>query len=124
VLFAAAAAVCLGLELHRRERALLLVFAGARAAIAAYPTDRLDSGVVTHTGRIHLLLAFVAFASICWAASAKRWEPVLGWIATAGAVGTSLAIRRVPELRPVLGLLERVFYAAIIAWFFVTAARL
>lgn len=124
VWFAAAAAVCLGVELHRRERALLFVFAGARAAIAAYPTDRLDSGTLTRTGTIHLLLAFVAFASICAAATAKRWEPALGYIAIVGAVGTSLAIRRVPQLRPALGLFERLFYAAIIAWFFVVAARI
>jgi hypothetical protein len=123
VLFAAAAAVSLGAELHGRERKLLYVFAAARAAIAAYPTDRLDGGALTRTGSIHLLLAFVAFASICAAASSKRWEPALGYVAIAGAVGTGLAVRRVPQLRPVLGLLERLFYAAIIAWFFVVAAR-
>ena len=79
VLFAAAAAVCLGVELHRRERVLLFVFAAARAAIAAYPTDLLESGTITRTGRIHLLLAAAAFTSICWAASSKRWVPEL-WI--------------------------------------------
>jgi hypothetical protein len=124
VLLAAAAAVSLGVELHGRERRLLLVFAAARAAIAAYPTDLLGSGTVTRSGRIHLLLAAVAFASICWAASSDRWEPALGYVATAGAVGTVLAIRRVPQLRPVLGLLERVFYVAIIAWFFVVESRI
>ena len=124
MLFAAAAAVCLGVELHRRERVLLFVFAAARAAIVAYPTDLLESGTITRTGRIHLLLAAAAFTSICWAASSKRWVPELGYVATAGAVGTVLAIRRIPQLRPVLGLLERVFYAAIIAWFFVVAARI
>ena len=123
VLFAATAAVCLGVELHGRERKLLFVFAAARAAIAAYPTDRPGGGTITRTGTIHLLLAFVAFASICAAASSKRWEPALGYVAIAGAVGTGLAVRRVPQLRPVLGLLERLFYAAIIAWFFVVAAR-
>jgi len=123
VLLAAAAAVCLGIELHGHERVLLFVFAAARAAIAAYPTDLLDSGTLTHTGRIHVLLAAVAFTAACWAASSKRWEPALGFIATAGAIGTVLAIRRFPQLRPVLGLLERIFYAAIIAWFFVVLAR-
>jgi Protein of unknown function (DUF998) len=124
VLFAAAAAVCLGIELHRHERVLLFVFAAARAAIAAYPTDLLDSGTFTRIGRIHVLLAAIAFASACAVASSKRWVPALGYVATAGAVGTVFAIRRIPQLRPVLGLLERLFYAAIIAWFFVVAARL
>jgi hypothetical protein len=124
VLSAAAAAIALGVSLHGHERALLFVFAAARAAIAAYPTDLLESGTVTRTGRIHLLLAAAAFTAICWAASSRRWEPVLGYVATAGAVGTVLAIRRVPRLRPVLGLLERIFYAAVIAWFFVVEARI
>jgi uncharacterized protein DUF998 len=97
VLFAAAAAAFLAASLPARPRpeiVLLAVFAAARVAIAFFP------------------------------ASAKQWEPALGFVAIAGAVGTSLAIRRVPELRPVLGLFERLFYAAIIAWFFVVAARI
>ena len=124
--FAAAAAIFLAAALpgHRRRTVVLLgVFAAARFAIAFYPTDLLESGRVTRTGRIHMLLAAIAFASICWCACSypPRW---LGYAATAGAVGTALALRRVPQLRPVLGLLERVFYAAIIAWFVVVAVRL
>ena len=127
VLFAAAAAAFLAAALPARPRpeiVLLAVFAAARVAIAFFPTDLLESRRFTETGRIHVALAFVAFASICAAAAAKQWEPALGFVAIAGAVGTSLAIRRVPELRPVLGLFERLFYAAIIAWFFVVTARI
>ncbi len=124
--FAALAAICLAVALpdgHRKNELLLLAFAAARLAIAFFPTDLLDGGERTDTGRIHLLLAAVAFAAVCWCACTypPRW---LGYLATAGAVGTVLALRRVPALRPVLGLLERVFYAAIIAWFVVVAARL
>jgi hypothetical protein len=112
----------------RREIALLVVFAAARLAIAAFPTDLLGSERITPTGRVHLLLAAIAFASICWCACALRradgGQPVLGYVASAGAVGTMLALRRVPELRPVLGLLERIFYAAVVAWFFLVAVRL
>jgi hypothetical protein len=50
--------------------------------------------------------------------------PWLGYVATAGAIGTVLGLRRVPQLRPYVGLLERVFYAAVIAWFFVVAIRI
>lgn len=126
VTFAAAAAAFLAAALpsgHRRTLVLLGVFGGARLLIGLYPTDLLESGRRTRTGGIHLLLAGAAFAAICWCACTypPRW---LGYIATAGAVGTALALRRVPQLRPVLGLLERVFYIAIIAWFFVVAARL
>lgn len=130
VMFAAAAAACLAAALparDRREIALLAVFAAARLAIAAFPTDLLGSGHRSRTGGIHLLLAAVAFGTICWCASALSrhddGQPVLGRIAAAGALGTMLAVR-MPGLRPVLGLLERIFYAAIIAWFFVVAARL
>lgn len=130
VTFAAAAAACLAVALparDRREIVLLAVFAAARVAIAAFPTDLLGSVRRSRTGGIHLLLAAIAFGTICWCASALSrhggGQPVLGRIAAAGALGTMVAVR-IPGLRPVLGLLERVFYAAIIAWFVVVAARL
>jgi hypothetical protein len=100
---------------------LLLAFAAARLAISFFPTDVLGSGQRTTTGVVHLLLAATAFIAICWCASAlpreDGGEPILGRIAASGAVAMFV-------LRPVLGLLERVFYAAILAWFFLVAARL
>ena len=126
VALAALAAVCLAAALPSHpvlQVALLLVFAAARLAIAFFPTDLLDSAEATSTGRVHLLLAATAFAAICWCEC--TYPPrFLGYVATAGAVGTFLALRRVPRLRPVLGLLERVFYIATIAWFIVNAVRL
>jgi hypothetical protein len=124
VTFAALAAVCLALALpahDRREIVLLSVFAAARVAIAFFPTDLLGATKRTRTGLIHLVLAATAFVAICWCASAlprhDGGQPILGRIATGGLVGMVV-------LRPVLGLLERVFYAAVIAWFFLLAARL
>lgn len=123
VTFAALAAISLAVELHGLLRVLLLVFAGARIAIAFFPTDPITTTEWSTTGRVHVLLAAIAFASICWAACSDEYEPWLGYVATAGALGTFLGLRRVPQLRPVVGLLERFFYAAIIAWFFVVAVK-
>lgn len=127
---AALAAICLAVALPghpRREVALLCAFAAARLAIAAFPTDLLEGGRRTTRGMVHVRLAAVAFASICWCASVlprhAHGQPLLGWIASTGALGTMVALRA-PTLRPVLGLLERLFYAAVLAWFFVVAARL
>lgn len=110
VTLAAAAAVALAAALPghpRRQLVLLLVFAAARAAIAFFPID---------TGRPHRVLAAVAFVAICWCASIHdpRW---LGRVAAAGALGTVF-------FRPFNGLFERLFYAAIVAWFVVVAIRL
>jgi hypothetical protein len=130
VTFAALSAICLAVALPghpSKEVVLLCVFAGARIAIAAFPTDLLDGGRWTTTGMIHLRLAAIAFGSICWCASAlprhAGGRPVLGWIASLGALGTFAGLR-LQAVRPVLGLLERLFYAAVIAWFFLVAARL
>jgi hypothetical protein len=127
---AAVAAICLAVALPRhpaKEVALLCVFAAARVAIAAFPTDLLDGGRRTTTGLIHLRLAAAAFTAICWCASTlprrEHGQPLLGWIAAAGALGTVVAVRA-PGLRPVLGLVERLFYAAVLVWFFLVATRL
>jgi hypothetical protein len=99
------------------------VFAAARLAIAFYPTDLIHSSESTRNGRIHLLLAAVAFVTICWAAC--TYPPTwLGYVGTTGAVGMFLGLGGVPWLQPVLGLFQRVFYAAIIAWFVVVAVRI
>ena len=79
------------------------------------------------------LLALIAFASICWAAVALGnqvpWRiggvlRALGWVATAGALGTGVSAWAVPVLRPYMGLIERVFYAAMIAWFLLVGVQL
>lgn len=119
--------LALALRHHGRTAVLLAVFGVARLAIAQYPTDLLGGDVRTRTGGVHLLLAGAAFAAVCWAAVGLKRDagglPALGWLAAAGAAGTWLAIRALP-LRPILGLLERVFYVAMLAWLALVAARL
>lgn len=110
VCLAAAAAVLLAAALPgrpTREIALLAIFAAARVAIAFFPIDR----------RVpHRVLAIVAFVSI--AVCASSYAPrVAGRVAAAGLVGGVV-------LRPYFGAFERLFYAAIIAWFVVVSVRL
>lgn len=105
-----------------RAVALLAVFAGARFAITQFPTD-LEGERPSRAGRIHLWLAALGFAAICWVMSTEGPALWLGWIATLAAVGT-LASLRSDALRPRTGLIERVFYAAMLAWFLVEAGVL
>jgi hypothetical protein len=92
-----------------------------------FPTDLPGTDARTRTGAVHLLLAGVAFAASRWAASSLRrgagGQPALGWLASAGAIGTWLALRIEP-LRPALGVVERVFDAALLAWLALVPARL
>lgn len=106
----------------------LVVFALARLAIPHFPTD-LEGERPSRVGANHILLAAIAFAAICWAMCDfrpdwGRWLPWLGYLATAGAVGTLASLRRAPFLRPWTGLLERVFYAAMLAWFLAVSVQL
>ena len=115
--------------------ALLVIFAAARLAIPSFPTD-LDRGQPTRTGRIHVLLAGVAFASIAWAAAALPdtvdWPSVhgllvtVGWIVVATAIACGLAMTRRlhATMEPFFGLIERCFYAAMITWFGVVSIHL
>jgi len=120
-----------------RVIAELVVFGFARIAIGWYPTDLIGSHQQTRTGLIHALLAIVAFASITLAAihlgseldNVAGWGTVcrvvraLGVLMAVTVVGTVVAIR-VAQLRPWVGLIERGFYAATLAFFFVTTIAL
>jgi hypothetical protein len=102
---------------------LLAAFAGARLLIPSFPTDR-DRTRPTRTGRLHLLLAGVAFASIAIAAGNTPDDLAPGalqWLVVGTSVATGLALR---ARAPFFGLLERTFYAAMIAWFLVVAGAL
>lgn len=132
--FAGLAAVCLAAALAhdldpvpRRVVALLVVFSVARVAIGFFPTDLVGSTERTRTGGVHLLLAAAAFVSIAWAASAlpqsEHGEPWLGYVMIVTAVATGAAVRGA-ALRPILGLIERGFYAAFLAWIFLVSLRL
>ena len=113
---------------------LLLVFAAARLAIPSFPTD-LDRSRPTRTGRIHVLLAGVAFASIAWAAAALPdhvgWSGhgflvALGWAVVATSVACGLCMTRLLHhaTEPFFGLIERLFYASMLVWFLVVATHL
>jgi hypothetical protein len=104
---------------------LLLVFAAARLAIPSFPTD-LDRSRPTFAGRVHLLLAAAAFASIAWCAGALPdrvdWLhgvlAALGWLVIVTAAGSGIALL----LRiPFFGLVERLFYAAMLVWLLVVS---
>ena len=107
---------------------LLVVFAITRAAISWFPMD-VPGAKWTHTGWIHFVLAFVAFASVLAAASVLgavlshpgSWHalaPVstaLGWALTACLALFGLA-QTVPALRAWSGVIERGFYLFAITW--------
>jgi hypothetical protein len=109
-----------------------LIWLGAygvtRIAIAFFPTD-LEGETVTATGRIHLLLAAIAFTAIAFAAAdltaALRNEPgwdasglldKLRWAVVITAVGTGVTRVVVPLRHSVFGLVERLLYAATIVF--------
>jgi hypothetical protein len=108
--------------------ALLVLFALARFAIPVFPTD-LEGERPSRPGEIHMLLATAAFASICWTMSAYAPSggsrlPWLGYLATAAALATLLSLRRLRALRAWTGLIERVFYVAMLAWFALVSVEL
>src|SRR3954454_14029695 len=109
------------------------VYGVARVAIAWFPTD-LPGAPVTPVGRVHLALAAAAFTAIAFAAvdltpslsDQPGWDGVSGllgalrWAVVATAVGTLLT-RVVMQLRPVFGLVERLLYAASVAFLLTVA---
>jgi len=116
---------------------VLLVIAGiARLLIPVFPTDQNGSRFQTVPGTIHMILAIVIFTAIIVAASnlgstlehraawhgVKGWLNVLPWVMTGGAVGTLVAMRGHRLTR--VGLFERLFYVASIAWFLIVAIEL
>jgi len=111
----------------RRVIALLVVLAVTRIAIGRFTTDALGTRQASREGTIHVLLAAAAFASASWAGFALRpaqhGQPALGWAMAAFALGTALSLRNRP-LRPWLGLIERGYYVAMLAWLALVAVRL
>jgi hypothetical protein len=90
------------------------LFAAARLAITQFPMDT--------KGAVHWWLAVVAFVSVAGAAvhlkPSDHGTPALGWAMLASLLTARLA-RRVA-----FGLAERAFYAAMLAWLALVAARL
>ena len=124
-----AGAILLALALHRRTNAgnlgWLWAYGASRIAIAAFMTDR-DPQRITTEGRVHWLLAAIAFTSIAFAGANVHWsgDPSvlrpLGYAVAATAAATLLA-RMVPPLRPAFGLVERALYATSLAWLLIAA---
>ncbi len=116
---------------------MLIVAGAARFLIPLFPTDQGGSRFQTVPGTIHMLLAIVIFAGIIIASSklastlehqvawqsVKGWLNTLPWVMTGAAVGTLLVLR-LPRLGRRFGLIERLFYASSIAWFFIVSIEL
>jgi Protein of unknown function (DUF998) len=116
---------------------MLVVSAIARFLIPAFATDQHGSRFQTVHGTIHMILAIVIFASLIIAASdlgstleheaawqgVKGWLTTLPWVMTGAAVGLILGLRA-PRLHQIYGLIERLFYASSIAWFFIVSIEL
>jgi hypothetical protein len=117
-----------GTDVARGGLIWLGVYGVSRIAIAFFPTD-LEGAPVTPVGRAHIALAAAAFTAIAFAAAdltpslgdQPGWDgisAVLGvmrWAVVITAVGT-LFTRVVAQLRRVFGLVERLLYAASIAF--------
>lgn len=105
----------------------LWLYGLSRLAISGFMTDR--EPPFTLEGRIHWLLAAVAFTAIALAASNIDWTGApdllrtLGYGVAATAVGTLLT-RVVLPLRGIFGLVERLLYLTSIIWLLVAAISL
>lgn len=105
---------------------LLILFAAVRWAITLFPTD-LEGEELTSTGRSHLVLAVLAFASISVAAVVfpsligddRFWDEeaglltAIGWAMLALAIASGVTRRFLPQI---FGLVERLLYLAMFAW--------
>jgi len=124
----AAALILGGLSGGAVAAALLWVFAAARAVIPAVPMDE-PGATPTRKGRLHNLLATVAFAAVTAASfvalgamglaggsGASNATLATGIVMAIGAVGIVLC-RVAVSLRRVFGVAERLIYLGFIVWF-------
>jgi hypothetical protein len=126
-----------GTDVPRGGLIWLGVYGVSRIAIAFFPTD-LEGQPVTPMGRVHLVLAAAAFTAIAFAAAdlstALGDEPgwhgaaslldALRWAVIVTAVATLVTRVAVQLRRVAFGLVERLLYAASIAWLLVVAVEL
>ena len=125
-------AVGLGQQTDAQALGWLYVYGVVRLLVSGFMTDREPESLrsLTRTGRIHVLLAGTAFASIAVAASHLDWtgKPAvlgpLGWLVTATAIATGTALVVPPIRRVALGVIERTHYACAIAWLLVVSASI
>ena len=125
-------AVGLGQATDAKSLGWFYVYGVARLLVSVFMTDREPASFrrLTWTGRIHLLLAGTAFASIAVAASQVEWTGKpdilgpLGWVVSVTAIATGVAIVAPRIRRVALGLIERTHYAAAITWLIVVAGSI
>ena len=133
------AALARGTEAGNVGLAFLGAFAGARIAIAFFMTDPAGRPA-TNEGKVHLVLAAVAFTSIAFGAAhltsdlvdLPGWSDggVEGWLRFEGsavvvtALGTLVAFL-VPAVRErFFGIVERCLYVATLAWLLTVSIHL
>ena len=102
----------------------LALYGAARIAIAGFMIDR-DPESPTRAGRLHLLLATLAFVAIAVAATTIGGDigsafHSLGWVVAGLAIATGVA-RLAPPLARWFGAVERGLYAATTVWLVATA---
>jgi hypothetical protein len=116
---------------------MLIANGAARFLMPAFPTDQSGSRFQTARGRVHMLLAIIAFGGVAAAATSLGGLPVhyvawqgskglidtLGWVVLVGAIGCALALVG-PRLRKVFGLIERLFTTSAIVWIGVISIEL
>lgn len=107
---------------------LLLIFAATRTAITIFPTD-LEEDEGTSVGRSHTVLAAIAFAAIAVAAGNFTlaieddpfWNDSFGLVRALGmfvfATAVATGLTRKVILTQYFGLVERIFYLAMLSWF-------
>jgi hypothetical protein len=103
----------------------LVAFGVVRILISLFPTD-IEGQSRTRTGRIHMVLAIVAFASVASAAGffvGTVIDNVLGWVVVVMAISSLVGLVW-SRLKPIFGLLERLFYFSMIGWFLVIGIEL
>jgi len=109
---------------------LIVVWAIGSGLLAFFPDD-LAGTAATAAGRIHLLLALVAFVAVSVgavvAAYALRhepsWRPVVPFLLGLAVVGLlALPLVARPPLRGDVGLFERLFLALELGWLLVASA--
>lgn len=126
------------LKLHpltpRSAAMALIVAALARFLIPFFATDQHGSRFQTGHGIVHMLLAFLAFGGIVWAASGlwdtlklyPAWSgektplTVLPWIMLGSLIAIVLALR-LPVLKHKFGVFERLFYVSSMLWVVIVA---
>jgi hypothetical protein len=115
----------------------LIVTAASRFLIPFFTTDQNGSRFQTVHGIIHMILAFLAFGGIIWAATSlwdtlqhyPAWQgeqtilSTLSWVMVVSVIALVLALKG-PRLKRIFGIFERLFYVSSISWILVVAINL